>query len=167
MRTGELLADQLCRTREWTLRLIGDLHGSDWSWQPAAGLQHALWICGHLAHAQEALILKRCLGQSSVLPPDFAAHFGIGGPIKSAAEHAWPSPEEVRRRMDEVQTVVEKAVAGMSDAVLREPALAGDGSKHPHYDDKLGAVSHASRHEAFHAGQLSMIRRLLGKPFLR
>ena len=56
----------------------------------------------------------------------------------------------------------------MSDSLLDEPAFGADGkSPHPHYKDKRGAVAHCNRHEAFHAGQLAMIRRLLGKTFLR
>ena len=47
------------------------------------------------------------------------------------------------------------------------PAFGKDGGKHPHYDTKLEAIGHISRHEAFHAGQLATLRRLLGKSFLR
>ena len=55
----------------------------------------------------------------------------------------------------------------MDDALLAERAYGADGARHPHYDDKSGAVSHCNRHEAFHAGQIATIRRLLGKSFLR
>lgn len=166
MTTGELLADQARRTREWTLMVLAGFEGNDWTYQPQPGLQHALWLCGHLACAQETLIFQRCLGKS-VLDPAFRAHFGIGGPIESADEHDWPSPALVRSKMDDMQKLTEEAIAGMSEDLLAQPAYAKDGGEHPHYDTKLGAVSHLVRHEAFHAGQLAMIRRLLGKPFLR
>ena len=55
----------------------------------------------------------------------------------------------------------------MSDAKLSEPAYGKDGAPHPHYTRVAGAVGHASRHEAFHAGQIALLRRLLGKQFLR
>jgi hypothetical protein len=55
----------------------------------------------------------------------------------------------------------------MSDSLLAEAAFGGDGKPHPHYKDKCGVVAHCNRHEAFHAGQIAMIRRLLGKSFLR
>ncbi len=166
MTTGELLADQIRETREWTLKLLADVVGDDWIWQPQPGLQHALWICGHLACAQELLLFQRCLGRS-VLDGDFLSHFPIGGPIKSGAEHDWPDPAVVREKMDQMQTATLETVATLDDELLGEPAFGQDGATHPHYDTKLGAVSHIARHEAFHAGQLATIRRMLGKNFLR
>ena len=68
------------------------------------------------------------------------------------AEIVWGDGETTQREIIDLQS---------------EPAFGKDGAVHPHYTDKLGAVSHCARHEAFHAGQLATIRRLLGKPFLR
>lgn len=168
MTLAELLADQLERTREWTLKLLADLEGDDWTFQPARGLAHPLWHCGHLACSQDLLVFVRCLGRPSTLPEGFASHFPIGGPVASTDEHDYPPVETVLSTMSEVHQRTLSAVRGMSDALLAEPAFAGDGkSTHPHYNDKRGAVSHCNRHEAFHAGQLALIRRLLGKSFLR
>ena len=65
----------------------------------------------------------------------------------------------------QIKTV--ETVRQLSDDMLSEPAYGKDGTRHPHYDDKRGAIGHLVRHEAFHAGQLAMLRRLLGKSFLR
>jgi uncharacterized damage-inducible protein DinB len=166
MTTGEVLADQIDWTREWTLKLIADLQGDDWTYQPQPGMQHALWLCGHLACAQELLLFQRCLSQS-VLDAGFLTHFPIGGPIKSAGEHDWPDPAVVIQKMEEMQHVTLETVTSLSDGLLAEPAAGQNGAKHPHYDTKFGAISHIVRHEAFHAGQLAVIRRFLGKEFLR
>ena len=166
MTTGQVLADQIQRTREWTLKLLTDIDGDDWTAQLQPGFQHALWICGHLACAQGTLLFQRCLGQS-VLDPEFCGHFPIGGAIKSAGEHDWPSPTRVRQEMDRIQQATLDTVATLDDETLAQPAFGKDGARLPHYDTKLGAISHVSRHEAFHAGQLATIRRFLGKPFLR
>ncbi len=85
MTTGALLADQIDGTRQWTLKLLADIRGDDWTYQPQPGVAHALWLCGHLACAQELLLFQRCLGKS-VLDAEFLAHFPIGGLIKSAGE---------------------------------------------------------------------------------
>lgn len=161
-----VLVDQIKRTREWTNKLLADLNGAEWFYQPAVGLHHALWICGHLACAQDLLLFARCL-QAPRLSPDFTVHFPIGGPILSADEHDYPAVEQVRYQMDEMQAATEDAISKLSESLLSEPAYGKDGTKHPHYDTKLGAISHISRHEAFHAGQLATIRRLLGKSFIR
>jgi hypothetical protein len=166
MSAAGILVEQLRRTREWTLRLIEDIDGVEWTFQPSPGLQHALWICGHLATAQDTLVFQRGL-HKTVLDPAFRAHFPIGGPIRSAAEYDWPSPDLVRLKLDEMQLLTEQAVRGLSDEFLSAPAYGADGKPHPHYSDRLGAISHAARHEAFHAGQLAMLRSLMGKKFLR
>jgi len=168
MTPQELLAQQLDDTRNWTLKLIADLEGDDWYFQPAPGMGHALWLCGHLANAQSLLIHVRCLGGPSVVDESFAQHFGIGSPVRSASEHDYPPVEDVRKCMEEVHAATLSAVREVSDALLAEPCYGPDGkTPHPHYRDKAGAISHCSRHEAFHAGQIASIRRLLGKSFLR
>lgn len=166
MTQTELLAEQLDGSRQWTLMLLADMNGDDWTHQPGPGLAHALWICGHLTSAQNTLIHVRCLG-TPALDDSFKAHFALGKPVASATEHAYPSVDAVRATMDEVHQKTLSAIRSMSDAVLDEPASGAEGRPHPHYSDKRGAVAHCNRHEAFHAGQLATIRRLLGKPFLR
>ena len=166
MTKAELLAEQLDGSRQWTLKLLADFAGHEWTFQPRPGLQHALWLAGHLTVAAHLLVMVRCLGRS-VLDDDFAAHFAIGGPVKSAAEHDYPPPELVRATMDRTHACVLEAIRSMSDAKLCEPAYGKDGAPHPHYATVAGAVGHASRHEAFHAGQIALLRRLLGKQFLR
>ena len=166
MTIPELLCDQVRRTREWTDMLIADLSGDDWTFQPAPGMAHALWLCGHLASAQETLLFNRSLDKS-VLEAAFKLHFPIGSPIKSACEYDWPASETVLAKMKEMQAAAEEAILGIDVSILGDPAYGKDGSKHPHYDTKAGAITHMIRHEAFHAGQLASLRRLLGKGFLR
>jgi uncharacterized damage-inducible protein DinB len=129
-------------------------------------MQHFLWICGHLAVAERLLVQIRCLDGTDA-DPEFTAHFPIGGPVKSAEEHDYPSPEVVRTKMDEIHAQVLSAIRGMSEAQLDEPCYGKDGSIHPHYKTKRQAIAHCARHEGFHAGQIAMIRRLMGKAFLR
>jgi len=167
MTTGEFLVDQIDGTRQWTLTLLADLNGDEWTFQPKPGLHHALWLCGHLTAAQHSLVFNRCLGKP-FLDAAFMAHFPMGGPVKSATEHDYPPARVVLTTMADVHRQTLDAVRGMSDAVLAEAAFGADGkTPHPNYKDKRGAVSHASRHEAFHAGQIALLRRLMGKGFLR
>lgn len=167
MSISSVLAQQLDDTRAWTLRLLEDLSGEDWTFQPADGMAHPLWLCGHLACAQDLLVHRRVLGGSGIVDDAFAAHFPIGAPVKAAAEHAYPTPDDVKAKMGTVHAKTIEVVRGISDAVLAEPCMGGDGKPHPHYADKGGAIAHCARHEAFHAGQIASIRRLLGKSFLR
>lgn len=166
MTQAELLAEQLEGTRDWTRKIIADLKADDWAFQPAPGMGHALWLCGHLATAQHTLIHVRCL-DAPFLDAAFAAHFPIGAAVASAAEHDYPPVEQILATMADIHQRTIAAVRTMTDAQLAETAPGKDGAPHPHYTNKRGAISHCDRHEAFHAGQLATIRRLLGKQFLR
>ncbi len=166
MNTGQLLAAQLDGTRDWTLKLIADLPREAWSFQPGPGLAHPTWLCGHLAVSQNVLVLDRCMGRPQ-LPAEFVAHFPIGGPVKSTREYEYPAVDAILDTMADMHRRTLVAVRAMSDELLAEPAFGAGGSRHPHYSDKLGAVTHCARHEAFHAGQLATIRRLVGLPALR
>lgn len=167
MTKADLLADGLDGSRAWTLKLIADMAETDWGFQPTPGAQHALWICGHLAVASDLLVTVRCLHRPALVSEGFTAHFRIGGNVPSTTEYAYPSPTEVRAEMDRVHAGVVEQIRAMSDGQLAEAAYAGDGTAHPHYASVAGAIMHAARHEAFHAGQLAMLRRLMGKRFLR
>lgn len=166
MTQGERLAEELNGTREWTLKLLTDISGDDWTFQPGAGLGHVLFLCGHMACSQHLLIHVRCLNQP-LLEDAFTRHFPIGQPVEPAYRHNYPEPGEVLRIMAETHARTLEAVRGMSDVLLGEAAWGKDGTPHPHYKTKGGAVAHCNRHEAFHAGQIATIRRLRGKPFLR
>ncbi len=167
MTNADLLAQQLIDTRDWTQKLLADLSGDEWIFQPQPGVAHALWLCGHLASSQNTLIHDRCLG-AFVIDADFKSHFPIGCPVKSGDEYDYPAVESVLAMMKDVQAKTVDAVRSMKDDLLSENAYGADGKTlHPHYKDKAGAVSHCIRHEAFHAGQIATLRRLLGKPFLR
>lgn len=167
MSIAELLATQMTLTRKWTKSLVGDFSGDEWTFQPREGMAHALWLCGHIAVSQYSLIFVRCLG-GTALEAGFRDHFAPGGDVPAAAVHEFPAAVEVLERMDTIHDQARAAVRGMSQALLAEPAFSRDGqTAHPLYQDKMGAVSHSIRHEAFHAGQIASIRRLLGKTFLR
>lgn len=167
MNTGELLATQMDYTRDWTSRLLADFLGDDWTLPIGPGLAHATWTCGHLAVSQDVLVHRRVLGRG-IIDDSFAQHFPIGAAVPATSEHEYPPIADILVTMRDVHEQTLAAVRAMSDELLLEPAYAADGkSPHPHYKDKLGAVSHAARHEAFHAGQIAVIRRLLGKQFLR
>lgn len=166
MNLGELLAEQIDGGRNWTLRLLADVQGADWGFQPAPGLAHPLWICGHLAVAQHLLVFERSLG-GAFLSPEFARLFPIGGAIPPLDQHPYPAAAEVLDTMSNLHQRTLQALRAAPESVLAEPAFGAGGATHPHYRDKRGAVAHCHRHEAFHAGQLALIRRLLGRTFLR
>src|SRR5262245_35169061 len=121
MRLSDVLATQLNGTRDWTLKLLADLGGDDWSLQPGPGLAHVRYLIGHLTVSQDVLIHVRCLGKS-ILDPSFAAHFPIGAPIRSVTECEFPPVEKILQLMTSVHERTLTAVREMSDSLLAEPA---------------------------------------------
>jgi len=160
MNLADFLADQLDRTRNWTLDLIKDLDEQACDKQPRDGVQNIHWILGHLTFAEEILILTRCLGRKETAP-DFVEPFKRG---KTCTPSDLPPLSRVRKEMDRIHELCLAAIREISPEELTEPTL---GNPHPMFTDKQGALLHASRHEGFHAGQIALIRRLLGKSPLR
>jgi hypothetical protein len=74
-----------------------------------------------------------------------------------------PTPAEIRTVSQRVHCQVLLETAGYSDALLGEPV------EEPHlaFGTKLGALFFCSHHEMLHAGQIGLLRRLLGRPPLR
>lgn len=167
MSKSRLLAGALDGSRVWTRKLIADLDGDAWFYQPSPGAQHVLWICGHLAVASDLLVTVRCCQRAALVSEAFSSHFPIGADVKSADDHSFPSPAVVCDEMDRVHGAVLEQIRALSDSQLSAPALGAGGAVHPHYATVEGAIVHAARHESFHAGQIAMLRRLMGKRFLR
>jgi hypothetical protein len=166
MTRAELLAEQLAGTRDWLLAIIADFAGDDWFFQPAPGAQHALWLCGHAASSQDTLVFQRCLG-TAVLDAGFKQHFAPGDAIRSCDPADWPTPDAVLAEMAGMHDRTLAAVRQLTDADLAKPAAGKDGGRHPHYDTVQGAISPSGPPRSLPRGQLALIRRMLGKKFLR
>ncbi|MDA1229521.1 MAG: DinB family protein [Planctomycetota bacterium] len=162
----ELAIGQIQFAREYTHSLITDLDQSDWFRQPTEGVSHLAWQMGHLAMAQYGLCLFRMRGRADVdlelMSSAFRKKFSKGttpepDPMKN------PSPEEIRSVFDRVfeQTMLE--LPAFSDAVLDEPVE----MPYTAIPTKFGGLLFCSHHEMLHAGQIGLLRRLLGKTPVR
>jgi uncharacterized damage-inducible protein DinB len=123
------------------------------------------WQVGHLAAAQASLVQTRCFDKpiEQCIPPAWKELFGIGSaPSPDAA--TYPSTTELREHFDRVHAESVDLIATLSPAELEQPP---GPRPHPMFNTKRGALATAFTHEAFHAGQIALLRRLLGKPPLR
>lgn len=162
--------DVACRqiefARNYTLQLLADIDESDWFRQPTGCCTHIAWQVGHLAMAEYALTMVRIRGKEptdeSVLPADFFRRFKKG--TEPAPDpHVYPTPSTIRQVLDRVHRQALTELATYTDAdldvKLPEPHMA--------FDTKLGSVYFCSAHEMLHAGQIGLLRRMLGKAPLR
>lgn len=165
MTTIELLIERLVAARRWTNSLLADIEASRWFECPAPGVQHIAWQVGHIAASQAVLIHNRCLNipVAEAVPESFTRQFGRGSkPVSDAA--AYPPIPEVRQIYDDLQADCLSRIRQMTESDLNLPAY---GDPHPMFARRGEAVGMAIMHEAFHAGQIALTRRLFGKAALR
>ena len=165
----EIAIRQIEFSRRYTLSLLEDLNDDDWYFVPDSTEfnTHIAWQCGHLAMAQYGLTLFRQRGResidSSLMSGKFRKRF-MRGTAPSANRDDYPTPEEIREVMDAVhrQMLIEAPDldGDLLDEVLEEGPHAG-------FSTKYGSFLFCSQHEMLHAGQIGLLRRLMGKSPLR
>lgn len=140
-------------------RMVDDLTPGEFCRQPVPGANSAAWVIGHLA-----LTLRnglRRMGASDV--PDFPADLEekFKTTRQSAGEQSGcGDPKALLATFD---ACLERFIALVRS--LPPDVLAGESDpKGPFATNKAEAILFGSLHVAMHTGQLSTIRRSLGKP---
>lgn len=134
-----------------------------WAEQPAAGVNHPAWIIGHLAVSAD-FALKACGGQT-VCPPEWRPLFSPGTTPKPDLG-AYPTKAELLAAYDRVHADLTTAVPHADPAALTSPQPID--FLRPHIQTMGELLAHIlSTHEAFHLGQFSTWRRVLGFPSAR
>ena len=162
---ARIVKSQIATTRAYTKSLLADLEPSDF-FEMAGGPTHIAWQCGHIAMAQYALGLLRI---RSKLPTD--GDFITSRFFKFFKKTSVPKPdpadnpplEEILQTMDavyeQVQTEIDQYKEEQLAEELPEP-FAVEATK-------LGSLYFCPMHELVHAGQIGLVRRLMGKEPVR
>ena len=158
--------ERIKSARRYTLALLDDVADEDWFRQPTEGVSHIAWQVGHLAMAEYALCLARRRGSEpddkDIFSREFRRHFGKGSaPVADPAAN--PTPEKIRDVVAAVHARVLEELAEEDEEHLTEVLAA----PHEMFDTKLGALHFCADHEMLHAGQIGLLRRLIGKEPLR
>ena len=152
--------------RDYTRSLIADIDDHDWFRQPREGISHVAWQVGHLAVAEYGLGLFRQRGRregdAELMTSAFRKQFAKGTTPNPHSTNC-PTPQEIRQVLDRVHQQVLEELRGYTEAELDTPC------EEPYalFPTKLGALFFCSAHEMMHAGQIGLLRRLLGKSPLR
>ena len=162
----ELVMGQIRFAREYTLSLLNDLAAEDWFQQPSEGVSHLAWQIGHLAMAQYGLCLFRMRGRAEIdtelMSSSFRKKFSKGttpDPVPASN----PAVEEIRGVFNRVfeQSMLE--LSSVTELQLDEPI----DMPYAAFPTKLGGLLFCSHHEMLHAGQIGLLRRLIGKTPIR
>ncbi len=161
-----LALQQIEFARNYMLTLLVDIDEADWFRLPDGCPTHLAWQLGHLAMAEYGLCLYRQRGREPIdrelMPGDFRKKFSRGSAVESDASQ-YPSASEIRAVFDRVHAQV------LQESQSFQPQHLAEAVDMPYAVEatKLGSLYFCSHHEMLHAGQIGLIRRLLGKQPVR
>ena len=162
----ELAIKQIAFTRTYTLSLLEDIDEALWFTMPEGCSTHVAWQVAHLAMAQYGLCLFRQRGRADVdrdlLPRGFVQKYGKGSTPDPSPENNL-SPSEIRGVFERVHEQACQEMEGYDESELNEPI----DMPYAVYPTKLGSLLFCPHHEMLHAGQIGLLRRLLGKDPVR
>ena len=169
MSTGsrlELALDRIRGSRRFTQQFVQDLTPAEWYWSPERYTTHVAWQVGHIAVAQYNLCLRRVRGRTTadeqLISDAFIEAFKLGS--KPVADPILGPPlDEIQRVFNAVCEQALDELGKNNESSLEEPVE----QPHPRFKTKLESVEWSAQHELVHAGQIAMLRRLMGKPPLR
>jgi hypothetical protein len=162
----QLALQQIEFARGYMLATLEGVEEADWFAMPAGCPTHLAWQIGHLAMAEYGLCLFRMRGRQEsdlqLMTSSFRKLFSRGSaPHADAAKY--PPLAEIRATLDRIHAQVLLEAPSFTPEMLAEPV------EMPYAVEatKLGGLLFCSHHEMLHAGQIGLVRRLLGKEPIR
>lgn len=163
---SELVRKQILFAREYTNQLLADVRGEDWFRCPEGAPSHLAWQVGHLAVAEYGLTMLRIRGKLSedaqMISNDYLRAFKKGTEPQSDPR-VYPDLDVIRGVFDRVHTAALEIIPSYDSQLLEETLP----MPYAVYPTKLGSLLFCPAHEMVHAGQIGLLRRLLGYPPLR
>ena len=162
----QIALQQIEFARAYTLSIVNAIDESQWFVMPPGCPTHVAWQVGHLAMAQYGLCLFRMRGRQetdlALMTSGFRKLFSKGTtPDSDPAKY--PPIAEIRATLDRVHGQTLQELPGATEAQLAEPV----DMPYAVHANKLGGLLFCSHHEMLHAGQLGLLRRLLGREPVR
>lgn len=163
-----LAIDQIKLTRLYTLTILDTIPDSDWFRMPAEGVTHVGWQAGHLAVSHFFLLMSRIRGDRpgdvELFPKDrpkerYVELFGRLT-VPSPDPSLYPPPAEIKSVLARIHTQALSELPSLSDTALDEQTC--NPKPHPIITTRLSALLWCAQHEMIHAGQIGLLRRLLG-----
>ncbi len=145
---------------DYARRLVADIPDEQMAAQPAAGMNHAAWVLGHLAYVFDSMIAV--WGQKPTMSPEWKELFNVASkPLNDGSKY--PSKAELWQAYETAYQRIVDAVRGASDEDLAREF------PNPKLRTLMPTVGVAmvhilTSHQGQHLGQLSAWRRAQGLP---
>lgn len=154
---------QMLWMRQYTMQLVDSVPFELWYTIPPGASTHLSWQVGHLAVAQYGLMLFRQRGRVEsdlqLMPGWLRKNFGRGSqPGTDPTDPKNPTAASLLEHLTAIHTQATKEVPTLSLETLRQATE----MPYAAYPIKLGALAFCPLHESIHAGQIGLLRRLLG-----
>ena len=166
MTTLQFALERIERTRSYTQALLADVEDELWFVKPEGCPTHIAWQVGHIAMAQYALCLMRVResqpGDRDLMSREFRRKYSKGTTPDIDSDSNF-SPQEIRTVFDRIHTQVLREAPEYDEAELAKELAA----PHEMFTTKIAALHFSADHEMLHAGQIGVLRRMLGKEPVR
>lgn len=159
MKTTDFVRQALESGRSWIDAMLNGLEGNELTFPTSQGGNHPLWVVGHLAWAEAAMVGGFILGEENPLAR-WESLFGMGSqPVADASRY--PAMSELRAEWARLRARTLEVLASMTEADLDRP------SKAPaEWAEMFGTIGKVFgvvvNHQMFHAGQVADARRAAG-----
>ncbi len=154
--TKHYLVNHIATIHGATKRLLDDVKEEESMIVLGKTHNHIKWLAGHLAFT--STLAGKTLGGTLSFPEPWMDLFRRGAEVEKDLS-VFPPMDEVRKKLYDLYYEVEQLAAGADDAYLNiEREIA------PNWKDApVQAVLFLCAHDFYHAGQIAMIRRHLGR----
>jgi uncharacterized damage-inducible protein DinB len=155
----DLLRQQAATTHLAVLTNVDGLTHEDSLIQPVPGGNRLNWVMGHLVLIDQRIL--RRLGQPPVMPLESLARYDRGTPPLTDPAQAVPFPTLVHAWAASAPAI-DAGLAALTPAALESPVEFTP--THNPNETVRTLLTFLMFHQAYHAGQTGVLRRLAGKP---
>jgi hypothetical protein len=156
----EAIAYSLRSSKLMLHRYVDDLKPEEFQHRPCLGANNASWIIGHLTCIDRSQLEKLGANPLPSLPEGFTERFATTRAAATGTMADFGDPLELVKHFDAHRDLLIATAAKLPAATLQSDPP----SSSPLFQDRGESLLFLGLHTAMHLGQLSIIRRSLGRP---
>jgi uncharacterized damage-inducible protein DinB len=141
-------------------RFIDDLNAEEFNHRPCLGANSAAWIVGHLTSTDRSLLERIGVRELPEVPQGFPDRFATTKAAATGTQADFGPPNDLVRLFDQHRDLlIEQIKKTPLERLTERPNM-----QTPLFSDRGESLLFMALHTAMHLGQLSTIRRSLGRP---